>query len=364
VENLPKRTSLVHETASTLKQWISTGVFRDALPGEREVKARLGVGRDTLRLALSSLEQEGWVSPAAWGQHRRILNGHHQAHRCSTRDQLPVTFLSPAGIVQKITLLHLEELRASLVGQGRHLHFLSPDIFQLQKPDRQLERLTRKHPSAAWVLYMAGEGMQRWFEQKGIPALLYGPPFPGVNLPFITSDVEAAAFHAGVQLTRKGHEVIGVLQHYEQFPGLITVERGLHKAITAGGNRSRLVLFKDDFSPSSVVRSLELVFDLKQRPTALVLTRAFQLLTCLSWLASRKISVPGDISIVCLANDSWFTEFDPPISYYRSNTKTIARHLRQRVLELIETGRVTGKSLHVQLEYVPGATVGTAASVV
>jgi hypothetical protein len=49
MEHLPKRTSLVHETATTLKEWISTGMLSEALPGELQLKGRLGVGRDTLR---------------------------------------------------------------------------------------------------------------------------------------------------------------------------------------------------------------------------------------------------------------------------------------------------------------------------
>src|SRR6202012_2873369 len=69
---LPKRNSLVHETASTLKQWIADGILKDVLPGELDLKERLRVGRDTLRLALELLMDEGWVEPSAQGRKRRI----------------------------------------------------------------------------------------------------------------------------------------------------------------------------------------------------------------------------------------------------------------------------------------------------
>src|SRR5450759_4642642 len=72
MEHLPKRTSLVHETATTLKEWISTGMLSEVLPGELQLKGRLGVGRDTLRLALKLLTDDGWVEPAAKGQQRRV----------------------------------------------------------------------------------------------------------------------------------------------------------------------------------------------------------------------------------------------------------------------------------------------------
>src|SRR5690606_18618024 len=71
-EHLPKRVSLVHETVLALKDWISQGVVDEILPGEFELKERLGVGRDTLRLALKQLTDEGWLFPTAQGQQRRV----------------------------------------------------------------------------------------------------------------------------------------------------------------------------------------------------------------------------------------------------------------------------------------------------
>jgi DNA-binding LacI/PurR family transcriptional regulator len=126
-------------------------------------------------------------------------------------------------------------------------------------------------------LYITGEAIQRWFEQSGIPAFLYEFPFAGVNLPYVAPDWEAAAFHAGVQLARQGHRVIGILEYRERRPGLVAEERGLERALATAGGGGHLVVFKDDRTPASVARSLELAFGLKERPTALVLTRAPQL---------------------------------------------------------------------------------------
>src|SRR5256885_17034307 len=95
MEHLPKRTSLVHETAATLKEWISTGMLSEVLPGELQLKARLGVGRDTLRLALKLLTEEGWVEAAAKGQQRRVHAQYLGASKNAARDNLPVTFPSP-----------------------------------------------------------------------------------------------------------------------------------------------------------------------------------------------------------------------------------------------------------------------------
>jgi LacI family transcriptional regulator len=361
MEQLPKRTSLVHETAVTLKEWISTGILNDPLPGELQLKSRLGVGRNTLRLALKSLAQQGWITGAVKGQQRRVRTGHRPSGNEVASALLPVTFMSPYPIVLRVTLLKLEELRIRLAEQGRGLRFISPAIFRLKHPERHLHRLVREHPSAAWVLYSMGAAIQHWFDEQSIPALLFGSPFPGVKLPFVVPNWETAAFHAGIQLVRQGHRVIGILEQQERFPGLLAAERGLHRALATAPDdpaRARVIVLKDDLTPESVAHSLESAFALKERPTALVLTRALQTLTCLSWLVSRGIQVPRDVSLLSLADDSWFTEFQPAVSYYRSDAKVMGHRIAERVMELVANGQVARRSIRIPMEYIPGATIG------
>ncbi len=360
MEHLPKRTSLVHETAATLKEWISTGMLGDILPGELQLKTRLGVGRDTLRLALKLLTEEGWVEPTTKGLQRRVLAKHPLKPNQPVKDQLPVTFLSPHRIEHRITLLEMEETQIRLAEQGRSLRFLSPDIFHLKHPERQLERLVHAHPSAAWILYITSGPVQRWFAQQGLPTFLYEWPFPGVNLPHVVSDWEAAAFHAGLKLIRHGHRIIAIFEYGEHRPGLVAEEQGLRRALATVGDAGRLIVLRDELTPFSVARSLDLAFKLKERPTALVFTRTTQVLTGFSWLTSMGIRVPRDISLVALANDSWYAELYPALSFYEPNTKAYSREIALRVMELANSGRVTRKSIRIPLEHVPGATIGLA----
>ena len=355
---LPKRTSLVSETVLTLKEWIVTGALTKTLPGELHLKDQLGVGRDTLRYALKLLEGEGWISSSKKGCQRGVCTSRLSTDGLAAPAHLPVTFLSPHPVEHRVTLLELEDTRLRLAEQGRTLRFVSPGIFQLKNPDRQLERLVEAYPSSAWILFITTEAIQRWFEKRGIPTLLYELPFPGVNLPFVVSNWEGAAFHAGIQLLRQEHQAIGLLEYRKRRPGLLAIERGLERAMASANAPSHLALFKDDQTPLSVARSLESAFNQKNRPTALVLTRAAQLLTCYSWMASRGIRVPADVSIVSLANDSWFADLHPPVCYYQPNSKLMSRSIAERVVDLVTAGQTVRKSMHLQLEYVPGTTIG------
>jgi DNA-binding LacI/PurR family transcriptional regulator len=103
-----------------------------------------------------------------------------------------------------------------------------------------------------------------------------------------------------------------------------------------------------------------MAFEARPRPSALVLSNSSQVLTSLSWLVSKRIGVPADVSLVCIPDDTWFKELSPPVCHYVNNTKMFAHHFRRRVLELVETGRVTRKSIRLPLEYKAGATIGPA----
>lgn len=252
----------------------------------------------------------------------------------------------------------MEDTRTRLAEQGRQVRYLSPAaIFHLRQPAYHLERLVRANPSSAWILYMATNAMQRWFESEGVPSFIYGSPFPGIGLPYVVSNWEEAAFHAGVQLVRRGHRIIGIMEYQVQFPGVLREERGLERALDVLKGECRLVKFKDDRTPASIAKSLELAFSMRERPTAFVFTYTAQLLTCYSWMVSKGLRVPGDASLVSLANDSWFENLHPRLCYYRPNTQLMSRSIADRVLELVETGQVTKESGHIRLEYVPGATI-------
>jgi DNA-binding LacI/PurR family transcriptional regulator len=358
MEPLPKRTSLVHETAATLKQWIRTGILRAELPGELQLKERLKVGRDTLRGALQILADEGWISAEGQGRQRRVRSEAAMPPLEPAPEKLPITFISPHIIEHRVTLLEMEDSRERLEEQGRALRFIAPQIFHLKKPERALDRLVRANPSAAWVLYLAGERMQRWFEQNQIPTLIYGSPFPGVTLPYVVSDWGAAAFHAALQLLRRGHRVLGIIEYEEPFPGILAINDGMNRALATAGDSARLHIFKDDRTPRSVAEAIESAMTLRDRPSALVLTRATQVLTCLSWFAAHGVRIPQDASVICLANDSWFADLYPPISFYEPDTRLMSRSIAERVMDLVQFGRAPRKSVKIPMHYVAGETVG------
>ena len=73
-EELPRRRSLIDETARTLRLAIARGTWVEFLPGERELSRRFQVSRPTLRAALGELSRDGEIERSP-RQRCRILNG-------------------------------------------------------------------------------------------------------------------------------------------------------------------------------------------------------------------------------------------------------------------------------------------------
>jgi len=358
--NLPKRNSLVHETAATLKQWVACGMLKDMLPGELDLKERLRVGRDTVRMALQLLVKEGWLEPSTQGRKRRLRSKKLSQLKKHADAGLPVSFLSPYVVDQSQTLMEMEDTQKRLAEQGRDLQHVSSHIFHLKDPEHHLENLIHSHPSAAWVLYASSRPIQDWFAKRGVPAIIHGWPYPDVNLPYVAKDWEPAGFHAGLQFIRHGHRNIGMFEFVERGAGAMLIERGLRRALATADNGANLLLFRDERTPESVAKAYEAAFRLKDRPTAMVLTSSNHLLTSLSWLLSKGICVPDDVSLVVLPNDTWYSEFYPPLCHYKPNTKSFSHGMAERVLELVEQGQVIRKSLEVAVEFVPGGIIGPA----
>ncbi|MGK0184896.1 MAG: DNA-binding GntR family transcriptional regulator [Verrucomicrobiales bacterium] len=65
---VPKRHSLLAETASILREAVRSGRWHENLPGERKLCQQMQIGRDTLRAAIRQIEREGLIAPGEPGR--------------------------------------------------------------------------------------------------------------------------------------------------------------------------------------------------------------------------------------------------------------------------------------------------------
>lgn len=336
MSELPKRQSLPKQAAEHIFRKIKAGEYAKQLPGERNLAERLQIGRDTLRSALEILEKQKVVSPRQHGKQRQIL--YQTDKKLKTKASKRIAFLSPKTLRQlsPLTLLELDNLRVLLHSNGYELDLLSPAIFQLKDPSRRLSEICYESHHDLWILYQCNASVQHWFQKNELPSIVRGYPHKGITLPCLDEDWEAAAFHAGVTLTRHGHRHIALLMPDTKLAGLRATEAGLRRAIETNQSQNSLHILKEQQDNASVTRALELSFKLKNPPTAIVVTRPRHVLTLISWLASHRLRVPNDLSLVAICYEDWFGFILPKIAHYRVDPSLLARSLIRLIKKISE----------------------------
>jgi len=58
----PQRQTLIKQTVDALREGMDSGIWKNALPGERELCRRFQVSRPTLRAALEIVQREGLIA--------------------------------------------------------------------------------------------------------------------------------------------------------------------------------------------------------------------------------------------------------------------------------------------------------------
>lgn len=352
---LPQRKSLTADTVEVIQEMIALGEFKQKLPGERELAARLQIGRDTLRTSLAELEKKGWITVGEHGKRRSILKKPTESKQVKRHKR--IGFLSPKRLEElpPTMLLELDQIREILARRDITLELHSPSVFNLQRPGARLKDLVDSVQCDAWILYQSTVPMQSWFEKKAVPCLVRGQSYPGIQLSSLDLDWQATGFHAAAMLTRFGHSSIGLIMPDTQLQGLFAAQKGIENALSQASNKASLHMISEQGTAEAVAASLHNISHADNPPTAIIATRSRQVLTLISWLASHRMRVPQNMSLISLTYDNIYNALVPKISHYTLDHFTMARGI-VRKLDSVLDGTAPDEKLLIP-EFVSGDSV-------
>src|SRR6266478_1241596 len=117
---VPHRPSLAEQTAKILREALQKGLWRERMPGERELSRQLNVSRPTLRLALDQLRREGWLKSTPG--RNRVIVGRAAGKGGAQRSRI-VVLLTPLPLqdVSPFALCGMDKLRELLAAAGLQL---------------------------------------------------------------------------------------------------------------------------------------------------------------------------------------------------------------------------------------------------
>jgi len=350
----PQKISLVTQTATILREHISEGKILHTLPGENKLASDLQISRKTLRAALEILTTEKIISKSTPGARRKIL----------TDPILPSEQPKRVGILlpRPLDELHasyqdlFRAFRKHLEAQNIQLQFHDSPFQNPRQNPQKIQAIFESNPADAWVVLEITRAICQVAKSIDLPILACG----GTSSPEIYNvayDAISAVQHAFHKLITAGHTRICHPIDYEgsAHPSLLQLLE--NKGITS----DQVLHFPSfDNTQAGFISLLERLFNRDEPPTAFITGGPRNLITLITWLASRKISVPSDVSILHIGSDPMIESIFPQISYYSTSYAPLARELNRVTCQLLKNPKMlpTGKTFF--MDFVPGASLAPA----
>lgn len=360
VMQIPKRQSIVEQTAAILRKRFAASHAGAMVPGERELAEALEISRTTLRLALKILEREGAIR--ARGNRRRVIAKPQPRARArqSSRTQ-DIVLLSPVPLERMASpdgSFWVDHLRESLAKRNEVLHILSRPRCYSQSPGRALEALVAGVDPGAWILTFSTRPMQEWFAARRLPVVIAGSCHDGVQLPSVDRDLRAAARHAAGCFAAKGHRRVALLSMAVDTGGDVDTKEGLQEGCAAASAPVQFLDLQHDGTVDSICRSLDSALAGGNAPTALLVTAATHTLTVLTHLLRRGVDVPGDVAVISRDGDQFLTHVVPSVAHYRVDPQSYANALSRALRGIMTDGIAADRHKLLMPEFAPGATLG------
>lgn len=345
-------------TAGIIRRQIEGGRWRDWLPGERRLAQELRVSRGTVRAALAIL---------AAGQSVRAVSsrGHRVASRRRRRDQgegrTVIGLLSPEPIETRrpYFALLLAHLREAVAARGWTLQRHSGESFFGAQAAAHLERLVNQSSCAAWMLFHSTAAAQSWFRERGLPALVAGHNYEGIDLPSLDTDHRAAGRHAGLLLARHRHRDVALVVSRRRLPGLVEGEAGFNTGFNAGAGRDAATITRlpNDADPAALAAAVTRCLRRRPRPTAIVVEDPNQYLTVFSAVTALGLAVPTDVSLISRLDDPFLAHLVPPPARYRVEPAAFSRALMGLLARLTTREPLPSRGRKIVPDFIAGGSV-------
>jgi DNA-binding LacI/PurR family transcriptional regulator len=353
MKRLPTVISLVEQTAEYLRNELAAGTWRGVLPGERLLCERIGISRPTLRRALSLLERQGYVDGRP-NRPRRILRRHAPAPRAKK----PRIMILTRDDIRQLCAIKETKIRAVANGlekAGFAVDSLTHPALERRSVPKFLGEFVRKNPVDFWILHGPPEPVQRWFSEHQASAIIFGTPFPGVNLPSLDVDHKAVCRHAAVSFLRAGHEHLAILIPEHPRAGDLESRDGFFEG--ANNAASCQVLLGSERRDEFATRLRKFLFR-SCPPTALLVCHPSLALSTLTFCLSFGRKVPKDLSIVSRDYEPWMPSIFPSLSHYSYSDQAFIRRFVTLVKNAIRLDVRSPKRHCLFPRYVAGGSFG------
>jgi DNA-binding LacI/PurR family transcriptional regulator len=186
-------------------------------------------------------------------------------------------------------------------------------------------------------------GYFKELHQKGLPIVFFDRIVSEIDTHKVIADNYKGAYEATMHLIRCGYRRIAAISNPELLS--ITKERlaGYKAALTDHGIEINDALIKycqhGGMIVSEVEEVLNEIFELKQKPDAILATADKLTTGCLRIIKAKGLKVPDDIGLIGFSNTDLTELLDPPLSIIKQPAFEMGEVAMTLLLQLIESKR-------------------------
>ena len=355
-----KRT-VAAQIATELRNGIQSRVWSHWLPSERALSTMLQASRNSVRGALLQLKTEGVIVPVRGFSNKICFKSQRRPVRIETKI-ISIILPEVIGSLRPSIALWIDELKDLLAESKYRLRVYEGQQYYRKSPSRSLRRLLEQSPSAAWVLLLSSAAMQHWFENSGVPCVVAGSLFPGVNLPSFDFDHRSVGRHAVGVLLRLGHRRVGLLSHQSNHAGEIQSRSGFLEGVQAYAKDGASAMIRcHNNNAESVRRALNGMLNCHDPVTGVVVCGSYAYLAASTQILYRGLRIPADVSLISRDDDPFLQFLEPLPSRYFIKPHAFAKNIHAVIQNLVLGGSHNQPQRSILPQFLPCGSIGAAA---
>ena len=346
--------SISEQIAAHLRGEIARGRWSGMMPGRKELAMHYEVGITSMEEALRELEKEGVIASQGAGRMRRITGSARGIHQRQLR--IAILGYERSNLRNQIFSEAVHVLREA----GHDAFFTRSSLSDLGMDIRRVAGLVGKTDADAWIACAPPRQVAEWFASLSKPSFSWFGRRRGVPIASVGPDKGPAIAAAVRRLTDLGHKrIVMFCRPDRRLPVPGTVERGYLAELAAHGITPGPYHLPDwEDGMKGFQTRLESLFRVIP-PTALIVDELKMFVATQQFLAEKKISVPGDVSLVSMESDGAFEWCRPTVACIHWDQRPVMR----RVLgwaNNVARGKIDLRETHTLAEFVDGGTIGPA----
>lgn len=345
--------STVDQLAAHLREEILTGGVDGGMPGVLRLKRELGVGSKTVVAALEVLKREGLLETAGKRRRSRVL-GNESRKRQGLKVHILLYEKSQAHGELIVQLGHQLEQR------GHRVVHAPKSLSELKFDVTRVAQMVEKTDADAWIVQAGSRPVLEWFSTREVPTFaLFGrqSQLPIASLATVKAPAVAEALRKLVSL--RHHRIVMLVREERRKPTPGFLERRILEEMTKLGIQTGPYNLPDwEETAEGLHHCLESLFRITP-PTALLISESALFFSVQQFFSEKRITVPHDVSLVCMEDHPAFEWFHPQVSHVFNDTKRWVPRMVQWVENIAKGKEDTRETLFPGV-FIEGGTIGPA----